>query len=70
MILLGKNKKFHLFGLKTARVTVYLLESYKPEQNKPRNLGFSDQQENLHNVQNAEFTSELILQLWPANSIS
>ena len=53
MTLLGKNKSFNLFRFKVARVTVYLLDPYKPEKNEPRNWRFSDQQENLHHVQNA-----------------
>ena len=41
MTLFGKNKSFNLFGFKTARVTIYLLDPYKPENNKPRSLRFS-----------------------------
>lgn len=51
MTLSGKNENFDLFGCKTARVTVYLLDPYKPEKSKPRDPRFSDRQENLHNVQ-------------------
>lgn len=65
MTLLGKNENLDLFGFKTARVTVYLPALSKPEESKPRDLRFSDQQENLHNVQSPRLNdlkaNELIL---------